>query len=184
MLSIRIAAALGCSRVWTAACVITLMTPALAAQRGAGARDQAKLPNGDAASGKALVASHTCLDCHRIGEAGSHLGPDLSDIGSQRSPDALQRAIVAPDEEVLPEQRFVRLVTKEGTTVVGRLLNQDAFSIQLIGKDERLKSYAKANLREHTILEKGLMPSFAGKLTAQQIADIVNYLASLKGTEK
>jgi mono/diheme cytochrome c family protein len=47
-------------------------------------------------------------------------------------------------------------------------------------KSEQLKSYLKSNLREHTILEKGLMPSFEGKLTAQQIADIVSYLESLK----
>jgi putative heme-binding domain-containing protein len=167
-----------------AAWFIVLMAPALLAQRGAGARDQARLPSGDAANGKTLVASKTCFDCHRIGEKGSHVGPDLSDIGSRRSPDALQRAIVFPDEDVLPEQRFVRLVTKDGTTVVGRLLNQDAFSIQLIGKDDQLKSYMKENLREHTILVKGMMPSFAGKLTAQQIADVVTYLASLKGGEK
>jgi putative heme-binding domain-containing protein len=167
-----------------AACFIVLMAPALLAQRGAGARDQARLPTGDGANGKVLVESNTCFDCHRIGERGSHLGPDLSDIGSRRSPDVLQRAIVFPDEEVLPEQRFVRLVTKDGTTVVGRLLNQDAFSIQLISKDDQLKSYMKANLRQHTILEKGMMPSFAGKLTPQQIADIVTYLVSLKGAEK
>ena len=167
-----------------AACFIVLMAPALLAQRGAGARDQARLPTGDGANGKVLVESKTCFDCHRIGERGSHVGPDLSDIGSRRSPDALQRAIVFPDEDVLPEQRFVRVVTKDGTTVVGRLLNQDAFSIQLITKNDQLKSYTKSNLREHTILEKGMMPSFAGKLTPQQIADIVNYLASLKGVEQ
>src|SRR5438094_6080789 len=166
------------------ACVIVLLVPSLMAQRGAGAHDAATLPAGDALQGRVLVESTKCFECHRIGEKGSHLGPDLSDIGTRRSPDALRRAIVFPDEEVLPEQRFVRLVTKNGTTVVGRLLNQDAFSIQLIGKDDQLKSYAKSNLREHTVLEKGMMPSYAGKLTAQQIADIVNYLASLKGAEK
>jgi putative heme-binding domain-containing protein len=168
----------------TATCIFVLTTLPLIAQRGAGARDQARLPPGDVANGKVLVESSKCLDCHRIGETGSRLGPDLSDIGARRTPDALQRAIVAPDDEVLPENRFVRLVTKDGTAVVGRLLNQDAFSIQLITKDEQLKSYVKANLREHTILEKGMMPSFDGKLTAQQVADIVNYLASLKGAEK
>jgi putative heme-binding domain-containing protein len=167
----RIPAARRRNTVWAGACVIVMMAPPVIAQR-------------DTAQGRVLVESNKCLDCHRIGEKGSHLGPDLSDVGTRRSPDALRRAIVAPDEDVLPENRFVRVVTKDGTTVVGRLLNQDAFSIQLIGKDDRLKSYAKSNLREHTILEKGLMPSFAGKLSAQQIADIVNYLASLKGTEK
>ena len=96
----------------------------------------------------------------------------------------LRRAIVAPDDDVVPEHRFVRLVTKDGTVVAGRLLNQDAFSIQLINAGEQLKSYLKSNLREHTILEKGLMPSFESKLTAQQVADIVSYLATLKGAEK
>lgn len=139
-----------------------------------------QVPPGDAANGKTLVESRTCLDCHRIGETGSRLGPDLSEIGKLRSPDLLRRAIVTPDSEVLPEHRFVRVVTKSGATVVGRLLNQDAFSIQLMDKSEQLKSYLKSNLREHTILEKGLMPSFEGKLTAQQIADIVSYLESLK----
>ena len=141
-------------------------------------------PGGDAASGRRLVESSQCLDCHRIGETGSRLGPDLSDIGSRRSTDVLRRAIVAPDDDVVPEHRFVRLVTKDGTVVAGRLLNQDAFSIQLINAGEQLKSYLKSNLREHTILEKGLMPSFESKLTAQQVADIVSYLATLKGAEK
>jgi len=141
-------------------------------------------PGGDAASGRRLVESSQCLDCHRIGETGSRLGPDLSDIGSRRSTDVLRRAIVAPDDDVVPEHRFVRLVTKDGTVVAGRLLNQDAFSIQLINADEQLKSYLKSNLREHTILEKGLMPSFESKLTAQQVADMVTYLESLKGAEK
>ena len=154
-------------------CVVMLVALPLVAQ-----------PGGDAASGRRLVESSQCLDCHRIGETGSRLGPDLSDIGSRRSTDVLRRAIVAPDDDVVPEHRFVRLVMKDGTVVAGRLLNQDAFSIQLINAEEQLKSYLKSNLREHTILEKGLMPSFESKLTAQQVADIVGYLATLKGAEK
>lgn len=139
---------------------------------------------GDPVKGRALVESSQCFDCHRIGETGSRLGPDLSEIGKLRSSEVLQRAIVAPDAEVLPEHRSVRVVTKDGSQTVGRLLNQDAFSIQLINKDQQLKSFLKSSLREHAILEKGLMPSYEGKLTAQQVADIVSYLESLKGEEK
>ena len=89
---------------------------------------------------------------------------------------------MAPDEEVLPENRFVRIVTKDGATITGKLLNQDAISVQLINPKEELKTYLRANLREYTILDKGLMPSVQGKLTDQQVADIVTYLRSLKGT--
>jgi len=146
----------------------------LAAQRSAG----------DHANGKALIESNKCLDCHRIGQEGSRLGPDLSDIGSRRTADELRRSIVTPDAEVLAEHRFVRVVSKDGAVVIGRLLNQDAFSIQLMNAGEQLKSYLKSNLREHTILEKGLMPAYDSKLTSQQIADIVSYLGSLTGGEK
>ena len=138
---------------------------------------------GGTAERMALLESNKCFDCHRIGERGSRVGPDLSDIGNRRSADQLRRAIVAPDSEVLPQHRFVRLVTKDGTSATGRLLNQDAFSIQLITSEEQLKSYLKSNLREYAILDKGLMPSYAGKLDAQQLADIVSYLGSLTSSE-
>lgn len=137
--------------------------------------------SGDPARGSALVESSKCFDCHRIGETGSRLGPDLSEIGKFRSAEQLQRAMLTPDADVLPEHRFVRVVTRDGTAVVGKLLNQDAFSIQMMDAQERLRSYMKSNVREYALLEKGLMPSYQGKLTAQQTADVVSYLESLKG---
>ena len=141
---------------------------------------QAPIPAGDSAHGKALVESSGCFDCHRIADRGSHLGPDLTDIGGRRIPDRLRQALVAPDDEVLAENRFVRLVTREGATVTGRILNQDAISVQLINAKDELKTYMRAGLREYAIVDKGLMPSVQGKLSDQQIADIVSYLASLK----
>src|SRR5262245_45952059 len=142
---------------------------------------QAIITSGDVTSGRALVQSTKCMGCHRIGDEGSRLGPDLSDIGSRRSPALLRRAIVAPDDEVLPENRFVRVVTSDGTSLQGKLLNQDAFSIQLMTPDERLKSYLKSRLREFSIVQKGLMPSSEGALNSSQLADVVSYLSTLKG---
>jgi putative heme-binding domain-containing protein len=143
---------------------------------------EALAQTGDVARGKALFESSGCFDCHRIDDRGSHMGPDLSDIGGRRTAERLQRALVAPDEEVVPENRGVRLVTKGGVTVMGRLLNQDAISVQLVTTKDELKTYLRTNLREFAIVDKGLMPSAQGKLTDQQIADIVSYLSSLKGS--
>jgi alcohol dehydrogenase (cytochrome c) len=144
---------------------------------------QPPIPRGDAARGKALYEANTCADCHRLGQNGSRVGPDLSGVGDNRSPEQLYRAIVAPDEEVLPEHRHVRVVLKDGTPVVGRILNQDAFSIQMLTSAERLESYERSGLREHTIIQNGLMPSYEGKLGSQDVADIVRYLASWQPTE-
>jgi len=136
---------------------------------------------GDEARGKALVESNACFDCHRIDQRGSRMGPDLSDIGTRRTPDRLEQSLLDPDQEVLFENRYVRFVTKDGATVTGRLLNQDALSVQLMTAKEELKTYMRAGLRDYTIVDKGLMPSVKGKLTDQQVADIVSYLSSLKG---
>jgi putative heme-binding domain-containing protein len=139
-------------------------------------------PAGDAVRGRALVESSGCFDCHRIADRGSRLGPNLSEIGRLRTPVRLRQALLAPDEEVVPDNRFVRIVTKDGATITGRLLNQDTISVQLIDPKEQLRSYLRASLREYTIIDKGLMPSVQGKMTDQQVADVVTYLGSLKGT--
>ena len=141
---------------------------------------QAEVPPGDASRGQALVQSGGCFDCHRIGDQGSRFGPNLSDIGTRRTPVRLQQALTAPDEEVLSENRGVRFVTKDGVTVTGRLLNQDAISVQLITPKEELKSYRRSNIGDYSVVDKGLMPSSQGKLSDQQIADVVAYLSSLK----
>jgi putative heme-binding domain-containing protein len=151
-----------------------------AAQQGSA--QQTATPAGDAARGKTLFESSGCFDCHRIGDRGSRFGPDLSDIGERRTPDRLRLALVEPDKEVVPENRFAHVVTRDGTKILGRLLNQDSTSVQLMTQKEELKSYLRANLREYTILDTGLMPSSKGKLTDRQVDDIVGYLSSLKGS--
>jgi putative heme-binding domain-containing protein len=135
---------------------------------------------GDVSRGRTIVESTGCFDCHRIGDRGSRLGPDLSDVGARRTPEVLRQALVAPDDEVLPENRSVRVVTRDGVTTVGRLLNQDAISVQMLGAKDELRTYLKDNLREYSILDKGLMPSTQGKLTDAQLADLVAYLTSLR----
>ena len=61
------------------------------------------------------------------------------------------------------------------------MLNQDTFSIQLIDASDRMVSVDKSTVRESTLLTTSPMPSFKDKLSAQELADVVSYLASLKG---
>jgi len=137
---------------------------------------------GDASRGRSLFAGRAeCASCHRVNGVGRRLAPDLSDIGSIRTLAALQRALLQPNESLLPIHRPVRIVTKEGRTLRGRRLNEDTYSVQLIDDQENLHSLAKADLREFTVETTAAMPSFADRLTADEIADVVAYLVSLKG---
>jgi mono/diheme cytochrome c family protein len=51
--------------------------------------------------------------------------------------------------------------------------------VQLLDTKEQLRSFVKADLREHGFAETP-MPSFRGRLSAQEIADVVSYLVSLR----
>lgn len=136
---------------------------------------------GDAVRGHGLFdGKGNCATCHRVNGTGSRLGPDLSEIGQRRRAVDLERSLLEPDAEVLGNNRFYRVVTKDGSTVTGRLLNLDTFSMQLLDSKEQLRSFLKADLRDHGFAEKSPMPSFKDKLTAQEMADLISYLVSLK----
>ena len=75
------------------------------------------------------------------------------------------------------------MVTRDGATVTGRLLNRDTFSVQLLDTKEQIRSFLISNLREHGFVDKSPMPSYKDKLTPQEVADVVSYLGTLKGID-
>ena len=133
------------------------------------------------AHGKMLFETSGCLMCHRIGDRGSRVGPDLTAIGARRQPGNIQQSIVDPNAEILAENRFVRAVTRDGKTITGRVLNEDTFSLQLIDSGENLVSLEKSDLRSYEYLKTSPMPSFRDKLSGKDLSDLVAYLDSLKG---
>ena len=136
--------------------------------------------SGDVAKGKQIFeAKGNCLDCHRVNGRGSRLGPDLSDIGELRRPADIEQSLVDPVAVILPQNRIVTVATRDGKSLRGRLMNQDTQSIQILS-DEMPISIARDRIR--TVVEdRSSMPSFKEKLAPQEMADLVAYLASLKG---
>lgn len=135
---------------------------------------------GDIARGKATFEGKGgCMTCHRIAGRGSRVGPDLSSIGAIRGAAELEQSLVDPQADVQPNNRFYRVVLKDGATIEGRLLSHDTFSVQLIDTHEQLRSLNKNDIRQSGFI-KSPMPSYRGTLTPQEIADVVSYLASLR----
>ena len=135
---------------------------------------------GDPVQGRNLFEGKgQCLDCHMVNGSGSVLGPDLSSIALVRSAAALEASLLEPDSEVQPTSRFYTVRTRSGQTVSGRLLNHDAFSVQILDTDQRLRSFEKNQLASFGFSSPG-MTSLADDFSAQEIADLVAFLASLR----
>jgi putative heme-binding domain-containing protein len=150
--------------------------------RSSAAVPASTVAGGDAARGKLIFEGKGgCTACHRANGIGSRSGPDLSDIGALHRAIELQQSLIDPGAVVLPQNRAVKVVTKDGTTVTGRLMNQDTFTLQLIDSQDRLRSFPVADLRQHSVLTTSSMPSYKDRLSSQEQADIVAYLVSLRG---
>ena len=137
---------------------------------------------GDIARGRAIFEGKgLCSTCHRVNGVGPHLAPDLSDVGAERSASALRKTLLDPTVNMLPVNQSVRAVTKNGESVTGRRLNEDTHSVQVLDEGGRLISLQKSDLREYSVIGTSLMPSYKDKLTAQETADVLAYLLTLKG---
>jgi putative heme-binding domain-containing protein len=136
---------------------------------------------GNAPRGRAVFEGKgRCLECHRVGTDGSRSGPDLTDIGVARTPAAIQRSLLDPTGGMRPINRPVRAVRRDGSTITGRRLNEDSYTVQIITPEGRLVSLVKEELREWVVSPASPMPSYKDTLSADDLADLVAYLVSLR----
>ena len=134
---------------------------------------------GNASAGATLFRRNGCSKCHLIGREGGRLGPDLTDIGSIRSPAYLRTAIIDPNAKSIAAYRAVRIVDNTGKQISGVRLNEDTYSIQIMDYQENLRSLLKRDLREVEVSKDSAMPAFS-KLSAAELDDLTAYLCSLK----
>ena len=158
------------------------LTGIIAYVRNMNSFDRGSVKAGDANRGRTVFdGKGACARCHRVGTQGSRVAPELTDIGAARSPASLMRSLTEPASQMMPINRPVRIVTRDGTVINGRRLNEDTYTVQLIDDQEKLISLTKSDLREFTVLTASPMPSFKAALTPDELNDIVAYLLSLKG---
>jgi len=151
---------------------------------------------GDPKKGAALYKSLACSSCHIVAGEGGTLGPDLTEIGVMRGAVYLREAVVDPGTSLpkgtlsvlsrgYAEYLPVRIVTRQGNEIRGMRVNEDAFTIQVRDTAGKFYSLRKSDVE---LLDKqtgkSMMPSFASRLKAPELTDLVAYLVSLRGTEQ
>lgn len=133
-----------------------------------------------------------CARCHALDGHGGAYGPDLSDIGVRRGVAYLRTSLVDPGADVpivlptaartgvaIPANFLVVHAETKGKEISGVRVNEDAFSIQIREIDGTLHSLLKADITTLTKdWGKSPMPSFRTRFTAEELDDVVAFLAS------
>lgn len=134
------------------------------------------LPPGDASNGE-LVFTENCSECHRANGEGGSLGPDLSTVTNRRSLESLQTSVRNPSSLIGFRYKPLSLTTNAGETIEGILKSEDAFSLQMMDSNQRLRAFMKSDLRSIDRLQRSLMPAFSEQqVSSQELVDILNFL--------
>jgi putative membrane-bound dehydrogenase-like protein len=121
-----------------------------------------------------------CATCHRVGDEGHDVGPDL--LGQAGiSEESLLRDLLMPNERIRPGYETTEVQLRDGSVVVGLLKEDSATSLTIV----------QAGGVEHVLLRKdvmepgrspaSLMPPFAEGLSPADAANVLAWLRSNLG---
>ncbi len=138
---------------------------------------------GDPSRGEKLFWSQPvqCGRCHRINERGTAVGPDLSTIGKSRSREDLLISVLEPSRRI--ESRYASYVVAmtNGAVFTGLLVSRDEKRVVLRTSEGKEIVLVAKDVEELRPLRTSVMPDGQlADLTAQEAADLIDYLASLK----
>ena len=140
------------------------------------------LVDGDPGRGEAVFfgGQASCWFCHRVGERGGNIGPDLSLIGEARSPRDLLEAIVFPNASIARGFQTIVVVTRSGDVHAG-VIRRETIDTIFLRKADRNGVLLRRD--EIEVLEPSplsIMPQGLEKsITTEELRHLIAYLSGL-----
>lgn len=135
---------------------------------------------GDLSRGKSLFASH-CASCHRMGQSGASIGPDLTNIRTKFDRENLLEAIINPSASIMVGYEPLLINTKDGNSYFGFLISENAQNVIIKDISGQNHTIGKSTISKRQKQEKSLMPDPGVMgISEQDIADISLYLLTGK----
>jgi putative heme-binding domain-containing protein len=138
---------------------------------------------GDSARGEAVFFTKElkCAECHKIGDKGVALGPDLSAIAKTRSKSEILESILEPSRRIDPQFTSYLVKTIDGRTVTGLLVKRDDKQVILRDAQNKEIVLAAGDVEAVQPSRVSLMPEgLVAGLTPQEAADLIEFLATRK----
>ena len=139
---------------------------------------------GDIARGRLVFTGNTaaqCKTCHKAGNVGENVGPDLTKIGAKYNKPALLDHILEPSKTIEPQYTAYLLETKDGRALSGLGVERSKDAVVLKDAQGKTIKVANADIDRLVPQSRSLMPELLLRdLTMQDVADLLEFLASLR----
>jgi putative membrane-bound dehydrogenase-like protein len=130
---------------------------------------------GDAERGRKIFET-ACATCHRAGDIGKDVGPNLATIRGW-NPDQVLINILDPNREVAPNFMSYNVETKDGRTLFGLIAEEGAASLTLKRADGAVDTILRNDIASITGSGLSLMPEGVEALVSiEQMADLIAFL--------
>ena len=130
---------------------------------------------GDATRG-AQVYEKNCMTCHRIGDKGFEVGPNVTEM-KKRSAEELITHILDPNREVQPNYINYHLVTDDGRDLTGIIVAESATSVTLRRAEGVEDTVLRSSIDELESTSLSIMPEeFETAITPQDLADLIAFI--------
>jgi putative membrane-bound dehydrogenase-like protein len=126
-------------------------------------------------------ARSRCVTCHRIGDRGERIGPDLTGVGDRFPRIHLIESVLEPSRTVAAGYQTLAVLLQDGRVQNGVKVAETAESLTLGDAQGRLHTLEKADIDELRPQAASLMPEGLEKsFSREEFVDLIAFLASLK----
>jgi putative heme-binding domain-containing protein len=133
----------------------------------------------DAQRGAAVFEKATCIKCHRHGNQGEGVGPDLSTVAQRFQTKEILESVLFPSQVISDQYAAKTIETKDGLTYTGLVGEQGDDSIVVLDSQARKTVINKSQIESSAPARQSAMPEgLFNTLSQEEIADLFAYLAS------
>ena len=122
------------------------------------------------------VYTRVCANCHRRGDLGRELGPNLATV-QEHAPARLLANILDPNADIQPGYSGYTCVLGTGEVVTGLLATETGGAVTLKLADGSLRSIARSEIEEFSSTGRSFMPEGVEEsVTVDQMRDLLAFL--------
>jgi putative membrane-bound dehydrogenase-like protein len=141
----------------------------------------ASTAKGRVGEGRKVFENSACVACHKAGELGRVMGPDLSHIGQIRQSRDVLESILFPNATIARDFETQIIETSDGQSHLGAIKSDGSDNLVLIDLAGQEKKIPQSQIIGRTTQSASMMPAgLELALTEQQLLDLVAWLTSLK----
>ena len=136
------------------------------------------LDGADLSQGPGVFNAAGCVACHRVGDMGQQVGPDLSAIGDGGDPKGLIDSILFPGNIVVEGYSLLAVSTSNGGSYSGILDSETGSHLRLIQLDGSPVAIDKTVIQSRESTHLSPMPPYQSVLNPKQLSELVAWLMS------